>query len=441
MALLRDPSPATVLSAIEAARDPSRTPADVASVVVWNPEHLDAWLAEHPTAAAVASMAAAASLEGVPADEAEIETGRLSELLEADVEKGDDTKRFRARDDAWPVGVVDVQPRTFGSHFGRQEVDVVVICPPHTRERIVTYLWGQLGSDFRRPYLTWLSELASSPSARLRSAAAITAGVLFTGDSLTTERELLRPWALSEKLSVRRCAGSALGVPVVLGGNAAPARMLANAWGTGDDQRLRHAAVIAYGGLLGAWDPTSAATVHLWRIGDETPQLQTAADWSLAGLVSAGADASRARASAIELLLTQSAFRKERPRVYSILPFMVSHLTASHQLSRDSLQALLSEHETVSLRSFAELLAWAFDSASGFKSSQQATVALLQAMNNGVVEPKDSHQIVRAVIAAARAHERIDAFAAAFRRTLLRERHRDNPLRDVAQAMLDTFYE
>jgi hypothetical protein len=253
-------------------------------------------------------------------------------------------------------------------------------------------------------------------------------------------RELLRSWALSERLNLRQCAGWALGVPVALGGQSAPARMLANAWATCENRRLRHAAVITYGGLLGAWDPSSAAAVHLWRVGDEIPELQAEANWSFAGLTSAGRDASRARASAIDLLMTQSELREQRRRVYAILPLIMRQLTAGHDLARESLKALLSDHEATTLRSLASLLAWAFDSAAGFQSARAAIKELLEAMAEGYIEPDETNQIIRAVMRAVADRERPEACAGGLRRSLLAERHRNNPLRDAADAVLDTFY-
>lgn len=432
-------SPSIVLAVIEAARDPESTAEAIAHVVLWSPDVLNEWLAVAPTAGELASMAAAASLEGVPTDEAEIETGRLSERLEPSAE-ADGAKRFRARNQTWPAGVIDVETRTFGSHFGRHEVEVLSFCPPHTRERVIAHLWRQLGSDFRRPYLSWLVDLVNSPSPRIRSAAAITAGALFMTEPLMTERELLRPWALADRASVRRCAGVALGVPVALGGQPAPARTLANAWATGDNLRFRHCAVVAYGGLLGAWDPSSAAALHLWHLGDETPPLRADADLSLAGLTSAGAEASRARASVFELLAAASEFRDERRRVYGVLPLIMSALTAPHPLARVSLMALLGEQEMQTFQAFAELLALAFDSASGFQSARAVTRVLLAAMTESRIEPEASRQIIGAVRDAAGRRGRMEAFGSALGRVLRGEGHRDSPLRDAANTVMDTFY-
>ena len=440
LTILSEPiSPSIVFATVEAACDPERTAEAIAHVVLWSPDVLNQWLAQQRTAGELASMAAAASLEGVPTDEAELETGRLSESLEPSGDT-EGAKRFRARNQTWPAGVIDVETRAFGSHFGRQEVEVLSFCPPHTRERIIAHLWRQLGSDFRRPYLAWLADLVNSPSPRIRSAAAITAGALFMTEPLMTERELLRPWALAEAASVRRCAGMSLGVPAALGGQPAPARMLANAWATGDNLRFRYCAVVAYGGLLGAWDPSSAAALHLWRLGDETPPLRADADSALAGLTSAGAEATRARASVFELLAAASEFRDARRRVHGVLPLVMSAVTAPHQLAQVSLAALLGEQESRIFQSFAELLALAFDSASGFQSARAATRVLLAAMTESRVEPEAGRQIFAAVRDAAARRGRMDAFGSALGRVLRGEARRDSPLRDAANTVLDTFY-
>ena len=148
----------------------------------------------------------------------------LQQLLDDGPKDETEVKRFGLADRGWPPGIVQNAHAAIGSYFGMQEAEVVRICLPHRREELLSDLWDRLGSEFRRPFTQWLRSLAEHPSPRVRSGAAVTAGVLFAKEPITAERELLRPWALDGRRALRECAGLAIGIPIVLGVDPAPSR-------------------------------------------------------------------------------------------------------------------------------------------------------------------------------------------------------------------------
>ena len=155
---------------------------------------------------------------------------------------------------------------------------------------------------------------------QLRWHASYTAGVLFAADPVLIEGRILRPWAHSDQSPLRRCAGLALGAPLAAGADPTPSRALAHAWGTSGSVNLREAAITAYGGLLGAWDPISAAPLKLFRIGQTTPVLRHDADLALARLMVAGAEASAAREGVLAYL--KLAVTDRGPRTESLAAWL-----------------------------------------------------------------------------------------------------------------------
>lgn len=432
-------SPSTAVSLIQAARTSRGPPEELAARVdaTATDNVLDGWLSKGQSADHVASLAAAAVLDGNPSSDVDAEAIALSQLLgEEPSGAASEPKLFRTTGRGWPAEIVKVTHQPFNTHFGSQETEVVEICPPHTRDRVITYLWRRLGADFRRPFVLWLHQLPAHRSASVRMGAAVAAGILFVEDPIIVERELLRAWALDGSQSPRAAAGLALGVPAAFGADPAPARALAHAWGTGPDSRLRHAAVVAYGGPLGAWDPGSAAPAHLWRIGGETPELENAANVSLASLVAAGAEAGRVRDTVLVTLLSQTERRPPPRRAYGLLPLLLEHLTARGEVARASLVAILGDPERTSLSALAALLAKAFDAPRGNDSACAALGVLLRALAESRVDDQAVMQIVSEMKSVASSRGRLTSFHSQLTRALRAHSHRRGPLADGAQLLL-----
>jgi len=330
-----------------------------------------------------------------------------------------------------------------------QDAEVVEICAPHRSERFFAQLWDRLGADFRSAYLAWLRTLAEHPSPRVRSGAAVAAGMLFAKEPATAERELLRPWALDGRLALCECAGLAIGIPVLLGADPTPARTLAYAWSqprSGVKRRL--AAIAAYGGPLGTDDGGSAAPAQLWRIpaertaveGDaEHARLRRAADEALAGLVAAGAEASQVRATVIGLLAAQAEERLERQRAYELLPRIMRRLVRGDALARASLAALLGEQEQASFAALTALLARALDVPFGFSSGRAALWALLDALGAGRIDQEVVNRVVRGMKAGARPGRRSE-LGQQLERVLTVARRDDGPRGRAARAVSATFF-
>jgi hypothetical protein len=400
---------------------------------------LDEWVAARPTAEHVASLTAAAVLDGVPSTDVEAEAERLEELLEGDVESSGEPRRFGTTSRGWPAGVVGVGRHVFSTHFGRQETEVIQICPPHRRDRVVQYLWDNLGGEFRGPCLDWLRTLPEHGSDRVTSGAAITAGALFIAEPMIAERELLRSWALDGRRSQLACAGLALGVPVALGADPTPSRTLAHTWVTSQNRCFQRVAIDAYGGLLGAWDSGSAAPVHLWRVGVKTPELRHVADVSLAWLVAAGGDAGRARATVISLLAAEAEQKPDPRRSYELLPLVVGRLAGGRRDARESFAALLAGAERESLVKLVGLLAQAFDSPMGHASARAALGVLLDALAANRIDRGAVNRLIREMKAAARPGRR-SALGSQIERALNAARRADGSRSAVADSVHATFY-
>jgi hypothetical protein len=440
--------PATAVDLVEAARNnPDDSPEQLAGRVSWQSTPLDEWLREQPTAQQVASLAAAASLDGMPRADVEGKAALLEKSLEGDVEPSEEPRRFGAAAGGWPGGVVGVGRRVLPTHFGRHEAEVIEICPPHRRDRIVRYLWDNLGGEFRGSFVDWLCDLPEHGSDRVRSGAAITAGALFVAEPMIAERELIRVWALDGRRAQLACAGLTLGVPVALGCDPTPARTLAHQWVTTQNLQLQRVAIAAYGGLLGAWDSGSAAPSHLWKVGfdhryednEVRDLLRRAADQSLASLVAAGADAGKARATVIGLIAAEIGQRPARRRSYELLPLVMRRLSAGDPVARGSFTALLAAPEHDSLHRLAGVLAQAFDSPTGYASARTALCVLLDAVAANRVDRDALNQLIREMKDAALPGRR-SVLGSQIERTLNAERRRDGPRSAVARSVHATFY-
>lgn len=433
-------SPSDVLALLERAGESDPSPEQLAQAFDGQSTDvaLDEWLNSERTAEHVASLAAGAALEGAPIVDVDLAAKRLSEMFAADFDEGKDgVKTFKLADRGWPKDMIAATHATVATHFGRHAVEVVTVCPPHTRERVVDYLWRRLGQDFRGPFVEWLSDLAGDQSPEIRLGAAVTAGVLFVVDPVIAERELIEDWALDKRFSHRLCAAVALGTPVAIGADPASARALTRRWSDSSDLRRRHVAVLAYGGLLGAWDPGSAAATHLWRIATETPELARAANISLASLMAAGGAAVRIRATVIRLLSKQADIERVPRRVYELLPLILKHLTAAGDLPSDSLSALLDEED--SLRALATLIAKAFSAPSGVESARGALEILLHSMADGRVDQRAAFKIITEVRNAATPGDNA-AVDAQLERVLCASARLQLPIADAARLMLAEFF-
>lgn len=395
-------SPGAALALLRAAKEPLSAE-DLARAFAGQATEnvLTDWLSNERRVEDVAALVAGAVLFATPISTVDEAAERLGELFAGEsTEAQDGPRMFKVAGRGWPADVLALARARLATHFGRQEAEVVEVRSPHRREGILGCLWRQLGPDFRAPLCRWLRELADHHSAQVRRDAAIAAGILFVEDPVVAEAELLRPWALDERPSRRACAAIALGVPVAVGSDPTSARALARAWGASPSIRLCHVAVLAYGGLLGAWDAASAAAAQLWRIGTEKPVLERSANISLAELVAAGGLAGLARATVLGILRAQASLQPPSRRVYRVLPLIVESLLADGAAAADSLTALLDE-EPESLRALAGLLAQAFDHAGGYQSAVAALDALLEAVAESRVEESAAFRIIEATLAAA----------------------------------------
>lgn len=396
------------------------------------------WLSDARPAEHVAALVAGAILFATPISVVDDAAERLSELFAREsTEASEGPRTFGVASRGWPADVLALARGRLTTHFGRQEAEVVEVRLPHSRERILGCLWRQLGPDFRAPLCVWLRELADHRSAQVRRDAAIAAGILFTEDPVAAEAELLRPWALDERFARRVCAAIALGVPVAVGRDPTSARALARAWAASSNRYLCHVAVLAYGGLLGAWDAASAAPAQLWRIGAEQPALERSANLSLAALVAAGGPAGVVRATVLGILQAQASLRPPSRRAYRVLPLILKSLLADNSAASDSLKALLDE-EAESLRALGALLAQAFDYAAGYQSAVAALDVLLEAIAESRVEERAAFRIMEETLGAAPGDA--EELRAQIERPLWAHARKRGAMASAAQSMLTRLF-
>jgi hypothetical protein len=381
-------------------------------------------------------MTAAVTLDGVPSSDVDAVAAELKRSLEGEVEPSHEPKRFGSADRGWPAGVIALGRQSLWSHFGRQEAEVVEVCPPYRRDQLVAFLWDRLGADFRAPFIEWLRALGGHRSGRVRAGAAVTAGVLFIKEPMTAERELLRPWAADGSTMQRACAGMALGVPISLDADPTAARALAARWaGDSSNASLRHAAVIAYGGWLGARDPGSAAATHLWRLPSETPELRYPSDAALASLVVAGGFDGQARAVVLGLLAAQAEQRPAPRRTYELLPRIMQRLGRGDEMARAALAGLFEDEQRDALTTLAALMARAFDTSMGFASARAAVCALLDALAANRIDRDIAERLIHELEAAAARPGRLPALRSQLDRVLNAERRGDGSRSRAASAV------
>lgn len=432
-------SPSTVSDLLALAKS-EESAEGMAALVAGRSQALDSWLKERPEARGLTALAVAATAHGLPSSDFDRASAALLALLEGERKPAEGPVTFSPRDQDWPAGLATCKPGHVATYFGWQDTEVVEICPPHQYDSVIRYLWSHLGGDFRQPFLRWLRDLPDSFGGSLGFAAARTAGILFTLDPPTIERELLRPWALDDRASIRQNTAFALGMPVVSGADSGSVQRLLQQWTNSNSHRLRMAAVAAYGGPLGIWDPNAAAVSRLWEAGWSHPELAPLANRSFAALCSGGQGAERARSTAIGLLAAR-AESKDAERVYEILPLVFQQLTGGSRVARESLESLLGEGEAETRADLTRLLAQAFDSREGRESARASLRFLLSAAAAGRIGRDVIEQLVREMKAEAGERERLPALGSQLKQALKAEERGGGPVRDVARSIHETFYD
>jgi hypothetical protein len=415
-------------------------PQDLAALVAGKSQVLDAWLEQKPEARSLAAVAAAATADGLPSSDFEQGSAILRELLQGDAKPADEPARFGPRAQAWPTGLVTLAPGYVATYFGWQPTEVVEICPPHQYDAVIQYLWFHLDGDFRQPFLRWLRELPDTFGGRLGFAAARTAGVLFAADPVTIEQALLRPWALDDRASAHNSAAFALGMPAVLGADPGSARRLLNQWSSSNSTRLRRAAVAAYGGPLGIWDPGTAAAARLWETGWKHPELAELSNRALASLYTGGGEAERARSTTTSLLVA-GAESKEASRAYEVLPLVFGQLTGGGRMARESLESLMSEREEATRAGLTRLLAGAFDSRHGREAAQASLSILIRATTAGRVNRDLVEQLIREMKADAKERDRLAELGGQLNQALKAIERNGGDAREAARSIHETFYD
>jgi hypothetical protein len=391
----------------DAVADPSAGAEDLAAPFVSGvtDDVLTDWFRANRTARELAALLAATVLEGVPLADVDALTDDLERRLIAHASGPQPAAAltFGLADRGWPEGVLRTARReVYSPSGGLRETTVPQLCPPHDRERVLAWIWQELGGRIREPYMSFLRETIHHPSGRVRTGAAIAAGILFVDDQFTAIPELLIPWAAVGGATGCSYAALALGVPAWIGEPSA-ARALVQKWGTERDVLRRRVAVLAYGGVLGVQDGASAAAMHLWRIGAETPELLRLADRALASLVAAGggAEAADARASVLGLLAVQVEDGRARNRVFAVVAQIARALTRGNPNARASLEALGDEPDN--LRTYAALLARAFDGGKlGMAAARLAFTYLFDGAEAGRLDRAFAEKLIGAMTDAAR---------------------------------------
>jgi hypothetical protein len=393
------------------------------------------WLGEGRSAQDVAALAAGVALSGASSVVVQDQADMLAETLA----EGDSREPSQVRGTSpWPSGFLRSRREKVATHFGVQDLEVVVVDLPHRPQDLVQALWTVLGPRFRNSFGDWLLTL---PDLRgLGWHAAYTAGALFAADPVLVEAQVLGPWAKSDKAALRRCAGIALGTPIAMGADPSASRALAHSWASSSSPRLQHAAVAAYGGLLGAWDAPSAAPLKLFRIGQIIPGLRREADWGLANLIVAGREASSSRSWTLGYLKLVSADPFLQPRVFACLPRIVAAMVTPLPVCVESLSALRGESEAWS--TLHDLLSTALVTPSGVAAGRGSIELLIAAIARDHAEIELAEDLVRGMRTAQRQRGMVGKLAAVVRRSLATvTRSGTDEEKAVARALMSRFFQ
>lgn len=432
--------PADVAAVVEEVqRNPSRSAEEVAaqfdgSAVM---TAVGEWLQNGRSVDEVAMVAAAAALSGHAVDLVHHHGEALGRKLERRELSAAEASVIGART-LWPEPLLRVRIEEVVTHFGVRPLRIVEVAPPIRPQDLVRALWELLDSGFRVRFCQWLSNLAETPEVRWD--AAFTAGVLFSLDPVIAESQILRPWAEHASADFRRCAGMALGAPIAIGDDPAPARRLATVWSVDASLELRHAATVAYGGLLGAWDTASSAPWQLVRIGALTPPLRLEADLGLANLVVAGAEAVSARSTVLAYLRLLADGHTERQRVFGCLPLLIGALLRPQPVCRESFDAVQRERDNWD--ALLSMVALALVTPEGVPYGSAVIGLLLHGAARGRLDLELVEDVVRSLKDARRPHGDVPRLGATLRRVLsASKRSHDREVGSVAAELMRRFFE
>ena len=215
--------------------------------------------------------------------------------------------------------------------------------------------------------------------------------------------------------------------------------MLAHAWSTSSSAALRHAAVAAYGGLLGAWDAASAAPWKLLVIGESTPELRRECDLALATLLIAGAEAAASRAWLIGYLTLVAEDRNWQSRIFGCLPFMVGALVSPNKVCAESLAAL--RDEPGSWAGLNALIAMAFVTPRGVADGRECLYLFTRAAAAGHLDHDILADLLRGMKDSQRDRGRVGRLGSVVRRSLAAlSRSGDEGIRTIAAELTQRFF-
>ncbi len=203
--------------------------------------------------------------------------------------------------------------------FGSARVRTLVLDNPAWQPAVVHYVWEEnlLGDDF----LTWLYGYGNHKHADIRYRAAAAVGALACYDFPLVRERILLPWAKGTQWE-REAAAIALGIaawdpetaPAVLG--------LLHHWTTVDNRRLRLAAALAYGGLVGIRYPQRALD-DLHRLAQEDDfYLGESIVRAIRFLVATGLEYEDLLTQVMEALLAWTEPKDELPALVGFLAFL-----------------------------------------------------------------------------------------------------------------------
>jgi hypothetical protein len=402
---------------------------------------LDTWFETERSARDVAALACVVTCEGAPRSDVDEQI----DVLEAKL-LGDDAKPGFRRTSAVALaeGLVTTTIRPVESRYGGVHDESVYVLKTHIdRCEVLEYLWEHEGAGFRNGVLSWLSVLSRRPS-ELWAGAVWAAGVLLTIDPRYVESTLIRPWALGDRYWPSVAAAQALGVPTILNIPNDIGQRLADAWIASNNFDLRFCAIVAYGGLLGAWDVESEAPVRLWLETFAEDQLAQVAARRLGMLCAAGDDARQVRMTVLDLLLEISSgqwagTRPEMRQAMWVFAYAVDALADQEDASSDSLRSLLGDQEAEARNAFVELLARTWSAPYARWATEKTVSALVRAVEDEVIDRRVLAELIRCAKDVARKLGTIAELGRGLRRALALER-RNNAEGVVARRLLDQFF-
>ncbi len=402
---------------------------------------LDTWFEAERSAREVAALACVATCDGAPRTDLDEQI----DILEAKLIGDEAVPAFnRASAAALAAGLVTTSTRPVESQYGGVHDEAVYVLEARLEDvQVLEYLWNHQGAGFRKGFLNWLTTLSDRRS-ELWKGAVQAAGLLLTVDPRYVESTLIRPWALGELYWPSVAAAQALGVPTILNSPSDIGLRLANAWITTDNPDLRFCAILAYSGLLGAWDVESEAPVRLWQEALAEDELARIATRGLGTLCAAGADARLARLTVLDLLADVATGRSpgtrfEQRRAMWAFGYAVNALAYDNEVSAASLRSLLGGKEEEAKDAFVELLARTWSAPYARWATDTTVRALVRAAEEQVLDRGVLAELIRDAKNAARTFGAVAELGQGLRRALTLV-CRDNPEGVVARRLLDQFF-